>query len=664
MKALKEKRISLRSLWRMGLVVLSVFALAFAACGDSDSGSSGTPGTQIPGNVAGGPVPTAITVEAMPLESTLGPVHEGQLVSLAGIQLNVRYSDSSLKPLTDPSKLSVSPTIYIFGQSEYTLTYTDNGRALTVPIYFPNVRRLIDLDVTGQMNKQRYRIDDQPDYTGLTVFGVYSEHPADNDPYKKYPEDRPANWDSMPGYYRRVIPLDISNPDYKWAWVNNRDPGTGSFINDNPGVLIAMGSYGHILSKIEGANAPYAGGLYGYYGNDYLQGKRIEITQLYQVSKIELNEGTWPKIFYDDPTLISAVKTETELATRMSKWVDSAFQGATLKVTYTGGDPIELPLRDWQTKNYVYADTVSNIGWGGTWANLEVFPVSRAGYRIDVKQDNKAVLGGTDNLIIKDFNWLEALKADDYDYDAVDPESEIVRGTIVGDGGWAQWAQLAYPRSNMRFYWRGYHVDVPVPIYNRPVRMEVKAAPGEATPIVMRGHDFVYQRPDGMKEYLSKVIVTVVYTKQGDTTNKEEKRDNVAADIAAGTCRGFIDFTTNDGVAMRMPSLYTETIYNWSDKAPAGATKETAYLYDVYAAQASQSFENDLADLYGNEGVLAKSALTKANSDNYTGARNRTVRGRIYYRGWAGNPGATRQVSNSDIQVGPVGYAVPVITAP
>ena len=36
MKALKEKRISLRSLWRRSLVILSLLALVFVACGDGD----------------------------------------------------------------------------------------------------------------------------------------------------------------------------------------------------------------------------------------------------------------------------------------------------------------------------------------------------------------------------------------------------------------------------------------------------------------------------------------------------------------------------------------------------------------------------------------------------------------------------------------------------
>ena len=44
MKALKEKRVSLRSVFRRGLVILSLFALAFASCSDSGGGDNGDTG--------------------------------------------------------------------------------------------------------------------------------------------------------------------------------------------------------------------------------------------------------------------------------------------------------------------------------------------------------------------------------------------------------------------------------------------------------------------------------------------------------------------------------------------------------------------------------------------------------------------------------------------
>jgi len=67
MKALKEKRNGLRSLLRMGLVILSVFAIAFAACGNSGSGDNNTPApTEAPTNGNGGEEPPPETQPATP----------------------------------------------------------------------------------------------------------------------------------------------------------------------------------------------------------------------------------------------------------------------------------------------------------------------------------------------------------------------------------------------------------------------------------------------------------------------------------------------------------------------------------------------------------------------------------------------------------------------
>jgi len=81
MKALKEKRISLRSLWRRGLVILSLFALVFASCGDSSSGG----GTE----TYGGPRVASFTVKEGPANNQ----YVGQPVDLTGVILEVTYAD-------------------------------------------------------------------------------------------------------------------------------------------------------------------------------------------------------------------------------------------------------------------------------------------------------------------------------------------------------------------------------------------------------------------------------------------------------------------------------------------------------------------------------------------------------------------------------------------
>ena len=107
MKALKEKRNSFRSLWRMGLVILSVFALVLAACGNIETGSvldssktvdppkeiskangdTTTPASEYPSSIQikRGSRPTAYS-------------KEGQPPNLAGLEFNVLYKDGSMKP--------------------------------------------------------------------------------------------------------------------------------------------------------------------------------------------------------------------------------------------------------------------------------------------------------------------------------------------------------------------------------------------------------------------------------------------------------------------------------------------------------------------------------------------------------------------------------------
>jgi len=84
MKALKEKRISLRSLWRRGLVILSLFALVFASCSESGGGDSD-------GSGSGRRV---LSIEVV--EDPVGAQYLGTPVNLDGLVLHVKYGDGQL----------------------------------------------------------------------------------------------------------------------------------------------------------------------------------------------------------------------------------------------------------------------------------------------------------------------------------------------------------------------------------------------------------------------------------------------------------------------------------------------------------------------------------------------------------------------------------------
>jgi hypothetical protein len=81
MKALKEKRINLRSLWRRSLVILSLLALAFTACGGSDDADD-RPNPVVELRVTGTPN---------------GPSYQGLAPRLDGVTVTARYRDGSTR---------------------------------------------------------------------------------------------------------------------------------------------------------------------------------------------------------------------------------------------------------------------------------------------------------------------------------------------------------------------------------------------------------------------------------------------------------------------------------------------------------------------------------------------------------------------------------------
>jgi len=89
MKALKEKRLSLRSLLRRGLVILSLFALAFASCADSsDDGGGG-------GETTTGQPPAPSHKTAVSIVVSKGPDndwYQGLPPDPAGVEIDVVWS--------------------------------------------------------------------------------------------------------------------------------------------------------------------------------------------------------------------------------------------------------------------------------------------------------------------------------------------------------------------------------------------------------------------------------------------------------------------------------------------------------------------------------------------------------------------------------------------
>jgi len=659
----------------MGLVALSVFALAFAACAGSEGNNSGTPGTG-PGGLTSNVVPTSFSVLKNP-DTYGGTVLEGQLVDLTGIKLNVRTSDNNWKEVTDLKAIKIKPEVYITGvnvvefndpldftkgvvttfvpNNTYTLYYTENGTTVeqVVPASILGTHLyLLDLDITGQMTKNKYRIDDIPDFAGLTVNGVYSL--SNNVAYGGRWNENLSHLDPQQGdYIRRPIYPDTKYPEYRWAWVWNATPGMGSFLpNDQPGVLLSIGSLGQIFSKIRGGDAAAV-------NYSYLKGERVEIAELYQVDKIEVSKTPSYdkyKVFYDDPTLIGAIPYSGnpadflyEMEKRETRWIDNPLYDLLIKVTYSGaGGTNEFSLAQLKTMNPALAIDLLNYGEGASWANLEFYPITYGDrIRIDVTRDTKERLDVEDT---KDFDIYTWVKEDDYD-------DESNTGTLaVGDGGWSQWAEVRADRSALRFYWRGKTADLPVKIYNRPQSLEITEKSGVPfNPVLMNGYDYVYRRPEGMADFMNKFTVKVNYIVNG--TSDTASRNDVVKDISEGICRAFVtvpalvyspDTVQAPGgsiisVANAYPTLYSDTIFNWKDDTDIGQA---------------------LARLWGEVGNLAdpwleaaqQSILNKDSTDAYLAARSKTQKGVVYFAGFSGNPETVRVVKNTVAAIAITGY--------
>jgi hypothetical protein len=301
-------------------------------------------------------------------------------------------------------------------------------------------------------------------------------------------------------------------------------------------------------------------------------------------------------------------------------------------------------------------DELANVGKGGTWANLELYPVSRALVRIDVTKDTKDVISstwdGTTGIRVLDFGYNDS-NNETYAFDGgafYKENAAATTGTIVGDGGWAQWAQLGLGYTKMRVYWRGKFDDAVVPIYNRPTSMSVSTKDSETyPPLVMNGYDYVYRRPEGLADFLNKLNISVTYTRQGGSATDTKIRTDLVGDIANGTCRGSLAYpvvagggeATPTGVT---PTLYSTNIFNYYHTSPGG---------DYEKAKEWMAFSNG-QQAVTDAAIKEAFALTKTNVDNYI-TRQRTVAARIEYIGNAGNYDNVRIVNNRTIVVAPTG---------
>jgi hypothetical protein len=464
MKALKEKRIGLRSLWRRGLVILSLFALVFASCNTSDDGDTSS-------SVVSGKTILEFRIRTQPTARN----YEGMQVDIGGIVIEARYADDwqtfKTVPMSDHSKFGVWPkyvqnSSYTANGGQYFLYTIQDGTQLYAiititannlmrsntlttgapstnphtpstgsggtiqgdnPNYYADGLQLhLDLD----RYKKEYFVDDYPDFTGITLQGHYV-----NNDYKDIPLDHDMRWEIRPNY------------------ANNNNTG--------PGVLaITVGGVGDSLYRppvTSGPMTPPWPGDSGYAPPTETDGNKgvtvfVPLEKVYQVNKIELSKK---------PARTGLIYFERERGP--NDWLSADGRSgyasdAEITVTYSNGAP--------NTKTF---DMVQAARQNTVWYNLN--PI-----------DNKTPI--------------------------------TVRGieSTVKDLQGATTAWPSHKKPQITFYYRGYTVACDMPIFNKFDRIEVTPASGVTFPIDadMTGTDNDLRRFDE-NQFRQKLVVTAYF---------------------------------------------------------------------------------------------------------------------------------------------------------
>jgi len=179
MKALKEKRLSLRSLLRGGLVILSLFAIALAIGCNSSTEPDPVP-TDPSGNTVAptGPYVLSINILTQPTSYSI----QGDRPNLTGLVVEVLWSDTKVEIVDSKwsEKLSITPEfcdvpstqqgnaskIPIDPVGGFNVAYIGHTECVNQNLKLPYVVK-IDGVTAGTPTKQDWYSDDRPDLTGL-----------------------------------------------------------------------------------------------------------------------------------------------------------------------------------------------------------------------------------------------------------------------------------------------------------------------------------------------------------------------------------------------------------------------------------------------------------------------------------------------------------------
>jgi hypothetical protein len=371
MKALKEKRVSLRSFLRRGLVILSLFALVFASCSDSSGGTDNTGGT-------GGtnpPAPKVISISI--IQQPTATNYQGTRADLTGLVAEVLMEGSST-PIreTDISKFTTLPG-YIdragVNNGDLTLMYLGQAAdAMTTKLILPKVIPVTKIEVT-QDKQVAWFADQRPDFSGLTLDLTYE-----------------GTWDGGAKYVRKSQKMTPAYPNVTYTDIQAKkkvtvtvgplvggttiaspnDSTTTNWENNARSTDFPISAYYEVLGvTVKGI------GDYEYYDDNF--------SKFFNAGSTAVIRGN--KSIY--PNEIDPDKVYNELKA----------SGVTFEVSYKGTEEKHTLTMDEFVANSKWYYEQQGLGNGVTVANtymLDMIVAGSDGFKIETTRDGVPVGGG------------------------------------------------------------------------------------------------------------------------------------------------------------------------------------------------------------------------------------------------------------------------------
>ena len=342
MKALQEKKTSLRSILRLGLVAFSLAALVFVACnsGDSDNGGGGN-------NY--GPERAIINMEVIKAPDSYS--YEGLPVVLHGIEVLVTYADGSWDILTDhtlfyteplPGRISDDPAEwwgtsaaskvppgYILAekrQIDYTLCYNPTGREIRrAPLRIRAILDLEEIHFYSLLEKTTYYIDDIVDLSNVTMELKYNTRLGRFFNFGELVGDIELD-DGLGTDHREIQPF---HPNWDWSLNMPRSTNEMPFLRVNIGNDTNTGAP---MGPVAGPNM--TPNVFRLVHRDYA------LDELYIVDKLELTTAPSIPAFFRSDYIV-------KFSDPWEEWFQEYLQDVVLTVQYrsTVRNPDPIPTK-------------------------------------------------------------------------------------------------------------------------------------------------------------------------------------------------------------------------------------------------------------------------------------------------------------------------------